>query len=345
MENMEKELEEIKAIEERELKELELMNENKNREFYVYEHIRLDNMTCFYIGKGKGKRCNIPSRNEHHDNICKRYGYKVVKIKENLTESQAFRLEKYMIEYYVSTLGYGIDIEGYDDYDHELPHLTNCTLGGEGTSGRKCSEEAKQMISEANKGENHPFYGKHHSEEAKQMISEANKGENNPFYGKHHSEEAKQKISEKIKGENHPMYGKHHSEEAKQMISKAHKGKHNSEEHNKKISEAKKGIQLSEEHKKKIGEANKGKQLSEETKMKISEAKNKKVICITTGEIFDSMKEASYHYNVAQSNMSKCCKGKRNYAGKLPNGTPLKWKFLKDYNNEFKGILVNPITE
>ena len=269
---------EIKVIKEREAiteedidKSNPAYNENnEDREFYVYLHIRLDKMETFYIGKGKGNRSNRVSRNEHHDNICKRYGYKVVKIKENLTESQAFRLEKYMIEYYVSTLGYGIDIEGHKDYDHELPHLTNMTFGGEGTSGHKFSEETKLKMSEAKKGIKF-------SEEHKQKISEAKKGKKGVY---HCSEETKLKISE-----------------------------------------AKKGRKFSEEHKQKL---------------------SKKVICVTTGKIFNSYKEASDYYNVAKSHISNCCKGIYKSAGKLSDGTKLQWKNLENYDNEFKGILINP---
>jgi len=85
------------------------------------------------------------------------------------------------------------------------------------------------------KGENHPFYGKHHSEEAKHKISKAKKGENNSMYGKHLSVETKKKISKANKGKKNPMYNKHHSEEAKQKMSEAKKGKHLSEEHKQKI--------------------------------------------------------------------------------------------------------------
>ena len=191
MENNEKEMEE------REIKELELMNENEDRRFYVYVHIRLDNNTVFYIGKGTGNRAYKIYRGEgtHHDNICKACGCKVVIIKNNLTESQAFRLESKMIKYYVLTLGYGSDIEGYDDYDHKLPHLANCTFGGEGTSGFHHSEESKRKMSEKRKG-------RKNSEETKQKMSESSKGEKNGMWGKNHTEEAKQKISEKNKGKN-----------------------------------------------------------------------------------------------------------------------------------------------
>ena len=102
---------------------------------------------------------------------------------------------------------------------------------------------------------------------------------------------------------------------------------------------------MTEEHKQKISESNKGripwnkgKQLSGETKLKMS----KKVICITTGKIFNSQIEASNYYNVSQGNISSCCKGIYKSAGKLPDGTKLQWEYLENYYNEFKGILINP---
>ena len=81
--------------------------------------------------------------------------------------------------------------------------------------------------------------------------------------------------------------------------------------------------------------------------MTINEFKemNEKVICITTGKIFDNCKKAGDYYNIAMTNISNCCRGKFKYIGKLQDGTKLQWKFLEDYNNEFKGILINPITE
>ena len=255
MENMEKELE-----------ERELMNENENREFYVYVHIRLDNNTVFYVGKGKGNRAYDLDRNDFHNGVCKKYGCRVEIIKDNLTESQAFRLESKMIKYYVLTLGYGAPIDGYRDFDHNLPYLTNCTWGGEGTSGMHHSKEVKQKIGEANKEKNK---GKKFSEEHKKNLSESHKGKN--------------------AGKNHYLYGKHHSEE---------------------------------------------------TKLKMS----KKVICVTTGEIFNSQTCASNYYNVAQCSISYCCREKLKSAGKL-NGMRLKWKYVEDYNNDFKGILINPIIE
>ena len=53
----------------------------------------------------------------------------------------------------------------------------------------------------------------------------------------------------------------------------------------------------------------------------------KKVICVTTGEIFDYINQASEKYKVAHESISACCRGKRKSAGKL-NGEKLIWRYL-----------------
>lgn len=73
---------------------------------------------------------------------------------------------------------------------------------------------------------------------------------------------------------------------------------------------------------------NYGKKRSNETKIKMS----KPVICITTGEIFNSIKEASGYYNIHEGNLSCCCQGKvYKSCGKLSDGTKLQWMYLEDY--------------
>lgn len=54
----------------------------------------------------------------------------------------------------------------------------------------------------------------------------------------------------------------------------------------------------------------------------------KKVICITTGVIFDSIAEAEQKYNA--KTISNCCSNKRKHAGKF-NNIPLKWMFYEDF--------------
>ena len=54
----------------------------------------------------------------------------------------------------------------------------------------------------------------------------------------------------------------------------------------------------------------------------------KKVICITTGEVFKSVKEASEKTGVNLSNICQCCKGNYKTAGKR------EWKFLEKESGE-----------
>ena len=82
-----------------------------------------------------------------------------------------------------------------------------------------------------------------------------------------------------------------------------------------KMSERQKGVRLSEETKKKISEAHKGKPLSKEHVAKIAEANKKTVICIETGELFNSVKEAAEYAKVNQSHLSNVLCGRSNTAG------------------------------
>ena len=74
----------------------------------------------------------------------------------------------------------------------------------------------------------------------------------------------------------------------------------------------------------KIGltKGHKGHKHSEETKSRISNSLKAKygikVICITTGEIFSSIKTAAQNTNATESGICLCCKGKQNYSGKSP---------------------------
>ena len=80
---------------------------------------------------------------------------------------------------------------------------------------------------------------------------------------------------------------------------------------------------------KRISETKKGKSLSEESKRKISEAQknrkdqSKKVLCVETGELFESIMEASRKTGVDFSNISKVC------SGKLKTTGGYHWKYLE----------------
>jgi len=67
---------------------------------------------------------------------------------------------------------------------------------------------------------------------------------------------------------------------------------------------------------------------------------SRKVICLTTGKVFDCVKEASVYYSIEnlRSHISVFCKGNHNhkYIGKLADGTHLTWKYYEDYLKEIE---------
>jgi hypothetical protein len=201
--------------------------------YYTYAYLREDR-TPYYIGKGQGNRAYRRSKKDIKPPKDKS---RIIFLKQNITEEEAFKHEIYMIAVFGRIdLGTGI--------------LHNKTDGGEGVSGRITSKESKRKIGESNKG-------KKRSEESKRKMSEIKKGK--PLSSEH-----KIKLSEVKKNQ---------SEETRKKISESHKGKTHSEESRIKMSEAQKGKIISEETKIKMSEAQKGKPVSEETKRKIGEAK------------------------------------------------------------------------
>ena len=194
--------------------------------YYTYAYLREDR-TPYYIGKGKGNRAYKKKRGKINPRKDKS---RIIYLKQNLTEEQAFRHEIYMIAVF-----------GRKDLGNGILH--NRTDGGEGSSGWVPSEETRRKISEASKGNTY-MLGKTLSEETKRKMSETRKG-------KTHSEETKRKISEVKKG-------KTFSEEHRRNLSEAQKGKSLSEETRRKMSETRKGKIPSKETRRKLSEARKG---------------------------------------------------------------------------------------
>jgi hypothetical protein len=156
--------------------------------YYTYAYLREDR-TPYYIGKVKGRRIYSTNRKFKPPKDKSR----IIYLKRNLTEEEAFRHEIYMIAVFGrKDIGTGI--------------LHNKTDGGEGASGIIHSEETRNKISNAKKGENNPQYGKTRSIESKRKQSEAMKGKNNPNYGKNRSIETKTKISENQLKYNYKIY-------------------------------------------------------------------------------------------------------------------------------------------
>lgn len=61
-----------------------------------------------------------------------------------------------------------------------------------------------------------------------------------------------------------------------------------------------------------------------------SEANSQKIRCITTNEIFPSQCAAARHYNISQTNISKCIHKERYSAGRHPEtGEKLRWELVE----------------
>lgn len=113
--------------------------------------------------------------------------------------------------------------------------------------------------------------------------------------------------------------GCHHgktSKETKKKLSISHKGLHNSPN-----TEFKKGhiTIVTKEMKQKISEKNKGKHASIETEFKKGHKplNAKKIICVETKIIYNSIKEASRKTKIMDCHICEVCKGKRKSAGNL----------------------------
>lgn len=179
------------------------MTEDKN--FYVYVWIRNDINKVFYVGKGKKNRINdLSMRNKYFLNVVNKVGLNNItkyKIKENLSEQEAFDLEVYYIQY-------------YKDLGHPL---TNMTKGGEGSGDwyNYLTEEEKEKHKEISKS----FLGKQHTQETKDKISKAHQGQH--FI----TEDGRKRIKEFAKKRPVWFKGKHHTEESKQKLRESHLGK------------------------------------------------------------------------------------------------------------------------
>lgn len=150
----------------------------------------------------------------------------------------------------------------------------------------------------------------------KKGVKLTNKVDGGPgMLGLKHSEETKKKISIKNKnkkvlektlkmfrnqkGKKHPMYGKEHSEESLKKMRESHLGYKMPEEQKKKISNSLKGRKygpVSEGHREKLIKAKKNKM--------------KPIICLETGEKFESINDACRKLNLNKNSIRKVINGK-----------------------------------
>lgn len=220
-------------------------------------------------------------------------------------------------------------IEKYDSYCNGY----NETLGGDGGTGLKGEKngmygkvgELSPMYGVHRYGKDNPNYGHYWSEEQKQNASEKHKGRKTSEETKHKQSEA-QKERAKKSGYVNSMKGKHHTEEAKQKMSEAHKGEKN-------------GMY--------------GRTHTDEVKQKLSDIRSHSVVCIETGQVFKSVKEAGLWCNLKnKSDIGACIRGRQKTAGKHPiTKEPLHWMYYEDYlelqkekqNTKEKDLVTNEV--
>lgn len=113
--------------------------------FYTYAYLRKDR-TPYYIGKGSGYRIYDKGRREFKPPKDKS---RIIFLKQNLTEEDAFKHERYMIAFFGrKDLGTGILINRSDG-----------GLGGRNVRSRSFNQEQKDQIRERMRGNKHKAYG------------------------------------------------------------------------------------------------------------------------------------------------------------------------------------------
>lgn len=201
------------------------------------------------------------------------------------------------------------------------------TLKGKYTSGelinpmqgKHLSQSTKDKISQAQKG-------RQRTDEEKQQLSEIFSGEGNPMYGKPCSDSRKRKISEALKGkmagEKHPLYGTKWTEERRIKTLNTMQ-----ERYGNNLPCSFKGQKHSEETKKTLSKK------AKERNMAGSKNPNaKKIICLNTGEVFNSGIDAANWCNGNSKAITKCCRGNSKTSCKHPEtGEPLKWMYYDEY--------------
>jgi hypothetical protein len=168
-------------------------------QYYTYAYLREDR-TPYYVGKGNSNRAYKRTRKELKSPKDKS---RILILKQNLTEEEAFKHEIYMIAVFGrKDLGTGI--------------LYNRTNGGEGSSGAIRSEELRKKISSSMKGRT---FTKEHLDKISKKLK-----------GRKLSEDHKKKNSEKLKG-------RKLSEETKKKMSESRIGRIVTEKTKQKIRE------------------------------------------------------------------------------------------------------------
>lgn len=133
-------------------------------EYYVYAHRDPDG-AIFYVGKGKRRRAYEKSkRSSVWKNHVERLGsFSVEILASGLEEAEAFAMERRLIA--------------------QLAVICNLTKGGEGSSGYRHTQAAKDAVGRANSGRPSKYKGVPRSDEVRAKLSESLRGRPSPLKG------------------------------------------------------------------------------------------------------------------------------------------------------------------
>ena len=207
---------------------------------------------------------------------------------------------------------------GWDNFKHEIEFRTD--------DYTEASEKERELIAKYKSNNKHygyniesgGYFAKAMSKSTRQKLREHH---TSPEYlrmvaqinAKRWSDPKEhQKMSEQTSGSNNPMYGAKLTEEHKQKLREGFakvkfvgkRGKDNPMY----------GKHLTEEHKKRISEKNKG----------ANSPKSRRVICVETHAIYDSLREAYRETGIKHSSISSACLGKSKTAGGFH------WEYVKE---------------
>lgn len=186
-------------------------------EYFVYALVDPRNGSIFYIGKGKDDRPRqhlVESLRYKNDtkNAINPYktrkilnilnagydSYDILYLHENLTEEQAFELEKYEIANHSNLTNIGKGGDGGDNISNNPRHDEICKKISE--SGKRRYKDPNERIKCSRPGKLNGMYGKTHTDEVKQKISECHKGKTyEEQYGIEKSKEIRHKVSIAVK--------------------------------------------------------------------------------------------------------------------------------------------------
>lgn len=291
---------------------------SKEKEYCVYKHTAPNGKV--YIGQTcqkpeqRWKNGNGYSNNEYFTRAIQKYGWGNFEheiLYNGLTKDEANMLEIELIKKYDSTnkdYGYNLEHGGYGKGKHSIETLKKMSENRKGilawNKGLSMSKEQKEKLSEIAKGKPSAFKGKHHTDENKKMLSDLQ------------SEKMKSVICIETK----IVYKSLKEAEIQTNISR----KAISKVCNKKIINGKRFLTAGGYHWCFLDDYNENTYAIESQKITPNQ---KSVICVETGVVYESLKDAENKTGIYMGTISKVCNKIEHY--KTAGG--FHWMFYDEY--------------